>query len=145
MHINDTVQRLKTKYRTSDPYELADALGIIVLRENLGTIKGYYNKPYRMKQIHINQDLSRHEQQYTCAHELGHAVLHPDSNTSFLQEHTFFSIDKLEKEANAFAVDLLIDDSVLLEFCQCTTLQLARLLRYDEDLIKLRLEEWQKI
>lgn len=35
-----------------------DALKISVFFEEPGTINGYYNKPLRMKQIHINQDLN---------------------------------------------------------------------------------------
>ena len=48
----------KKKYCTSNPFELADALGILVIKEDLGSIEGYYNKQLRQKQIHINCNLS---------------------------------------------------------------------------------------
>ena len=48
-------------------------------------------------------------QRTVCAHELGHAVLHTHANTPFLRKNTFFSVDKLEIEANTFAALLLID------------------------------------
>jgi Zn-dependent peptidase ImmA (M78 family) len=52
---------------------------------------------------------------FVCAHELGHAVCHPHLNTPFLKAHTLFSTDKIEHEANAFAVELLMPDSIILE------------------------------
>ena len=49
----------------------------------------------------------------TCAHELGHSILHPNVNPPFLRKHTLFSIDKIERQANAFAVELLLPDEFL--------------------------------
>lgn len=68
---------------------------------------------YRQKFIHINQNLDENRKLFTMAHELGHAILHPKSNTAFLRERTLFSIDKLEVEANRFAAELLISDEDL--------------------------------
>lgn len=52
---------------------------------------------------------------FIAAHELGHAVQHPDTNTSFLKIHTLFSTEKIEVEANTFAVELLLPDDLFLE------------------------------
>ncbi len=60
--------------------------------------------------IHINSGLNEVDQCFTCAHELGHAVLHPKVNTPFLRRHTLQSIAKIEREANTLAVELLIPD-----------------------------------
>ena len=108
LNIKDTILHLINKYNTSDPFELADALKIAVFYENLGSINGYYNNPLRMKQIHINSSLNDQEAKYTCAHELGHAIMHPNASTPFLSSKTLLSIDKLEREANTFAVNLQI-------------------------------------
>lgn len=140
MDIRKQVQTLQRKYKTSNPFELAECLGIMVLFENLGSINGYYNKQLRMKQIHINYNLPEHMQLYTCAHELGHAIRHPDANTPFLRSNTLFSVDKLEIEANKFAVELLISNDILNEYKDCTIDQIARLLGYDKRLIELRLK-----
>lgn len=51
-----------------------------------------------------------------AAHELGHAIMHPDANTPFLRKCTGLLISKMEIEANKFAAELLIDDEVFLEF-----------------------------
>lgn len=95
-----------------------------------------------MKQIHINQNLSNRDAKFTCAHELGHAVLHPDASNPFLRSKTFLSVDKLEIEANCFAVDLLIPDETTIEIIdnQNATLEyLSRMLGYNQKLIELRL------
>lgn len=143
MNIKEIIYHLTQKYNTSNPFELADALKISVYYENLGTINGYYNKPLRMKQIHINSTLDKHMAEYTCAHELGHAVLHPNASTPFLRSKTMISVDKMEIEANTFAVNLLIPDKTILENCWYTTEQFSRLLGYDQALIELRLKTFQ--
>ena len=98
-----------------------------------------------MKQIHINQNLNECDAKFTCAHELGHAILHPNASTPFLRSKTFLSVDKLEIEANTFAVDLLIPDDTIVEIVEnrnYTTEQMARLLGYSQELIKLRMKEF---
>lgn len=142
-NLKDTILHLIKKYNTSDPYELADALNISVYFEELGTINGYYNKPLRMKQIHINQDLNDRDAKFTCAHELGHAVLHPDASTPFLRSKTFLSVDKLEIEANTFAINLLIPDETITEIIDnqnCTLEYMSRMLGYNQKLIELRMK-----
>lgn len=47
---------------------------------------------------------------------MGHSQLHPRVNTPFLREKTFLSIDRIEVEANTFAVELLIPDRAISEF-----------------------------
>lgn len=142
LNIKDIVFHLINKYNTSDPFELANALKIAVYHEELGSINGYYNNPLRMKQIHINSSLNKHDAQYTCAHELGHAVMHPNASTPFLRSKTLLSIDKLEIEANTFAVNLLIPDEIITENRNYTTEQLSRLLGYNQELINLRLKTY---
>lgn len=140
MDIRKKVTKLKNKYCTDDPYELASYLGISVFFEELGSINGYYNKQLRMKQIHININLPDHLKKYTCAHELGHALLHPNSNTPFLRNHTGLSITRMEIEADKFAVELLISENELTEHQDFTTDQLSRLFGYNTRLIKLRMK-----
>ena len=139
MNIRKRIVYLKRKYKTNNPFDISSNLGIGIFLENLGTIDGYYNKQLRMKQIHINQNLPEHMQLFTCAHELGHALLHPNANTPFLRKYTELSVDKLEVEANKFAVELLISDEILNEYREFTTEQLARLFGYHIKLIELRL------
>lgn len=55
-------------------------------------------------------------QRYTCVHELGHAVLHKSVPMPFLKRHTLFSVEKIERQANTFAVELLMPDNLLKEY-----------------------------
>lgn len=141
MSIKKKIAYIKKKYRTGNPFEIASCLGIKVIFEELGSINGYYNKQLRMKQIHINCNLPTHMQLFTCAHELGHALLHPNASTPFLRNSTLLSVDKLEIEANKFAMELLIDDALLEEHKDLTISQFARLFGYHEKLIELRLKQ----
>lgn len=103
----EIIAQLIRRYNTNDPYELADYLGIIVIREPLGQIYGYHNYVYRQHFIHINSALDDIHARFTAAHELGHVVLHPTINTSFLARFTFASGGRIERQANTFAVKLL--------------------------------------
>lgn len=125
--MNKLIFRLLRQHKTRNPIEIAENIGIIVSYESLGSINGYYNTAFRQKFIHINVNLPDYKKTFTAAHELGHALLHPKSNTPFLRENTFLSIDKLEIEANTFAINLLISDEDLEEYKEYTTKQLANI------------------
>ena len=133
MEIKQRVNRLCRKYGTRDPFELAERMNILVVREPLGSINGYYNQCYRQKFIHINEELEEYRQKFTCAHELGHAVLHPKANTPFLRDNTLFSVSRLARGANCFAAELLCPDEVLLEYPGYTVGELARILGIREE------------
>lgn len=138
--IINEVTKLKKKYGTNDPFEIAKAEKIIVLYEPLGSIRGYYNKYVRQKFIHINESLDETQRLVTCGHELGHAKIHPNANTPFFRNNTFYSVNKLERQANKFAGYLLIDfdmiDPYLLE--NCSYEQIAKILNLPVELIKIR-------
>lgn len=134
------VEKLVRKFGTRNPYKIAKEMNIVVIFEPLGEINGYFTTVFRQRQIHINCDLSEQQKLFTAAHELGHAVLHPKANTPFLKGSTFFSVNKLEKEANLFAISLLISDDDLKDANDCTLQQLSCIFGYPEELIKLRIK-----
>lgn len=138
--MKELINKLYKKYYTTNPIELAKCLNIKILFEELGSINGYYNTAFRQKFIHINSNLEEQKQKFTIAHELGHALLHPKANTHFLRENTLFSINKLEKEANLFAVNLLISDEDLREYQGFSISQLSSVFGIHEKLIELRLK-----
>lgn len=108
--ITRKVQKLIERYKTNCPFTLAENLGIVVIQENLGNTLGYYNRNFRIKIIHINENATEKQQAFICSHELGHAILHPDSNTPFLKKNTLFSTERIEVEANAFPISLLFTE-----------------------------------
>ena len=116
MDIKRTAEKLMRKYNTNDPFKLAESLNIIVKYDDLGNTWGYFITYKRIKIIHINNNLEEWLQRYTCAHELGHSILHKGVPTPFLKRHTLFSIDKIERQANTFAVELLMPDKVISQY-----------------------------
>lgn len=113
MAIKRMVSQLIRKHGTNNPFTIAAQKNILVLFEPLGGMMGYFNTYKRIPMIHINSDLSESDQRYTCAHEFGHAILHPKINTPFLRRHTLQSIDRIEREANMLAVELLVPDELI--------------------------------
>lgn len=143
MDIRKEVAYLKRYYKTDDPFDVIRAKNILLLYEELGLINGYYNFVLRQKQIHINCNLEGNQRIFTATHELGHAIMHPKANTPFLLANTYQSVDKLEIEANKFAVEFLITDETLYEYLkyqEYTLEQVSRLLGYQKELIELRLK-----
>lgn len=141
MDIKQFVRSLAAENGTFNPFEIAENKGIVIQMEPLGTIRGYYSKALRTKFIHINCDLDEYQQKFTCAHELGHALMHPDLSTPFLRESTLFSVDKLEVEANRFAACLCYPPNLLAEEYEgCTTAQIAEILNLPLPLIEYTLK-----
>jgi Zn-dependent peptidase ImmA (M78 family) len=115
--IKNKVNDLITKHQTDNPFDLASMMKISVIPWDLHEeIKGFYKYDKRNKYIFINDNLNEKTQRFVCSHELGHAILHPRANTPFLRSKTLFSIDKIEVEANTFAVELLLQDENLYEY-----------------------------
>ncbi|SDB97048.1 ImmA/IrrE family metallo-endopeptidase [Shouchella lonarensis] len=101
-----SVNTLTKKYGTSSPFKLARHLGIEVVFGKLGDKLGcYIHTPVPI--ILLNANVSDKQQVFACAHELGHVVLHQNINIKFLKQHTCVCIDKLEDEADYFALELL--------------------------------------
>ncbi|HWO95226.1 MAG TPA: ImmA/IrrE family metallo-endopeptidase [Bacillus sp. (in: firmicutes)] len=104
------IQNLINKYGTNCPFKIAKHLDIEIVYEDLGKVFGYFNQFCRVKIIHINEKATDYQKRFICAHELGHAIFHPDANTPFLKRNTLFSTDRIEVEANLFAVHLLFSE-----------------------------------
>lgn len=111
MWIKEKVNQLKERYKTDCPFQLAEHLKVHVMYHNLHPeINGYYKYDRRNQYIVINHNLGLNQQRVVCAHEVGHAILHPKVNTPFMNNNTFLSVRKIEREANRFAAELLIPD-----------------------------------
>ncbi|MBD2861638.1 ImmA/IrrE family metallo-endopeptidase [Paenibacillus oceani] len=115
MTIKEIVDKLIRKYGTRDPIKIAAMMGILIQFRNLKGVLGYYQTYRRIPVIHVAMGLPETLIAFIVAHELAHRILHPNVNVPFLRANTFHSIDKIERQANQFAVDLLIPDELLLE------------------------------
>ena len=142
MDIRKKVQQLIRRHGTNDPERLARTMGINVIYIDLGgSVYGTYLKYKRVKTILIDAERTpEHLRRFVLAHELGHAVCTPDANTSWISAYTLaLNTDRIEREANTFAVELLLPDDFVCENEGCSIYQLARLRGVPEKLAKLKM------
>lgn len=137
--VKKEINLLYKKYKTKNPYEIADAMGVIIHKQNLGKCtRGLYYYSRRIKQIIIHDDLPEWMEKFVLAHELGHLVMHPKYNAPFLQS-TLLTKDRYEIEANAFAAHLLISDKELEDLWEYSLDDLAMFYGLPREIIELRL------
>ena len=117
-------ESLVRKYKTRNPFRIAEEMGYVIIRSPLKGIRGFYQKISRRHVIYVSSELGDQEARFVCAHEIAHVLLHQGHNRIFTDINTYFVVDKLEIEANRFAVDLLYDDDDL-EFFLDHPIQLA--------------------
>lgn len=139
MDIKKKANTLVRKYGTRNPFEIAKHLNLILVRVPLmGKTRGFYQFFQRNNIIYIDEALPENEQMLVLAHELGHMLLHKKTNAIFLDSKTHLKTYKYEKEANTFAAELLIPDSLILENPEFTKSQLARLAGYNEMIMEFK-------
>jgi Zn-dependent peptidase ImmA (M78 family) len=138
--IKEIVKQLIKKHKSNDPFQIAKEKNIIILFAELGNTLGFYSSYKRVQFIHLNNQLDEMMQRFVCAHELGHAVLHPKSNTPFLRANTLFSVEKLELEANTFAVELLLPDDIITQYqnTELTIYDVAEIYSVPKELVYLK-------
>ena len=110
-------------HSTRDPFRLAERLGFYVRFISTKKQKGFCINILNNYFIYINENMSEQMQRMTCAHELGHILLHKDRLARDKQgrfrkivEMELFDItSRTEYEANLFAANLLIDEEELMK------------------------------
>lgn len=137
-NIKKIALHLIKKYNTQNPFKIADDLKIEYIIGPMGQYSGCYLYLKRHRCIFINEDLPENDRHFVMAHELGHALLHRKENCYFIRNKTFLSTSRIEKEANTFAAELLIPDSLIYENSGMTKNQLARLAGYNEKILDFK-------
>lgn len=125
-----------------DPVKIADHANIRIAILPLGEIAGNYKLIKRKRWIFVNDNIPTDSPlfQVVVAHELGHALLHRKENCAFIRNHTLLLTSGIEREANMFAANLLISDSMLQEYAGFTREQFCVCTGYPKELIDLRLK-----
>jgi Zn-dependent peptidase ImmA (M78 family) len=105
----ELAKRIVKTHGTNNPWRIASERKTKVLFEDLGKdIYGYFTCICRIPSIHINARLSEPVKLFVGGHEIGHDLMHKGISTPFLKRHTLFSVNKIERQANRFALHLMI-------------------------------------
>lgn len=142
MDVRKRARYLSKRYKSHNPFEIIENLNVILVFYPLEGVRGFYQYFQRNNIIYIDERLSEKEKLFVCAHELGHMFLHKKSNAIFMDSRTHFNTTKYEKEADTFAMELLISDEDIEENKDFTTEQMVRIFGYHKRLIELRLKHW---
>lgn len=135
--MRNLVERIMNKHGTNNPFTIAENENIIVRSAPLGKCHGYYLSIEGIRVIRYNSDDPEPVQRYTVAHELGHCFLHAEANF-FALKNTLFSSGWQERQADKFAIHLLITNDDLTENPQYTVDDWSKVLGIDRKLIELR-------
>lgn len=141
MDIKQKADSLARKYKTRNPFEILQGLNAILVFAPLIDTRAFYQYFQRNNIIYINENLPRHEQAFECAHEMGHMFLHKKTNTIYMDTRTELNTCRYEREADLFAMSLLVSDDMIAEYQQFSIDQISRALGYEKRLIELRLKQ----
>ena len=144
MNIKKKADELARRFQTRNPFEIIRGLNVILVFAPLIGTRAFYQYFQRNNIIYIDENLSRHEQMFECAHEMGHMFLHKKTNAIFMDTRTGLNTNRYEKEADTFAMDLLVGDNILAEYQEYSMEQLSRLLGYEQRLIEVRLKNFKR-
>lgn len=117
------VCQYRKKLKTNNPFDLLDAIGAVVKFSGAypaGGLRGYCTVLLKTKYCVISQNQPEEEQRVVAAHEAGHLILHQERlKAGALQDWDVYHAEGvMEREANLFAADFLIDDVDILEQVQ---------------------------
>lgn len=140
-YVKKKVLRYVRKYNTDNPFTIAKYLNIQVFFVPLGELSGYYKYIKHHRCIYINSDIEdENYKRLIMAHELGHAILHMKENCYFIKNKTLLSTSKIERDANKFAAELLLNDELINEYRNFTLYQIACCTGVDIKIVELKME-----
>lgn len=117
LRIAALAESLCGKYATRNPFEIAEADGVILrFCPEFQTLRGMYKVILGQRFVFLNGNMKRREARQVLAHELGHDALHREmARDSIVQDHFLLDMTlKPEYEANLFAAEMLYDDEKVL-------------------------------
>ena len=115
--ISKCATNLVRTYETTDPFKIAQYLGINLEYSELQNLKGFYIYMLRNRYIVINNNIDEISARIVCAHEIGHDRFHRGLGINMFEEEMCVSLKTTtpEIQANYFAAELLISDDKFLE------------------------------
>ena len=120
--IREIIQSIYDQYNEYDPFILAEKMNIKLVETDLLEAQGFYfpdpNYEKKSKSILLNENLSHYRKLLVFAHELGHAILHPEKDIAGLRQYTNAKTSHYEIEADFFAYELIfaqLQDEIYLQ------------------------------
>ena len=141
MDVKKQANKIARMFKSRDPLEIVRGLNVILVHYPLDGVRGFYQYFQRNNIIYLDERLSDPEQRFVLAHELGHMFLHKKANAIFMDTRTQLNGARYEREADLFAMELLLPDDLLSEYREMgySIDQISRVTGYDKRLIKLKL------
>lgn len=142
--IYDLVCKIKKQQCTSDPFELAEMLGIRIEYEKLNNVKGLYVSMIKHSFIVLNEDINEDDEKLVIYHEIGHHILHRHLATAPFQERQLLDTSsRTEMEANIFAANMIIEDEDVICYANqnCTSEFMAKSLMIPHELVLIKLKD----
>lgn len=129
--------------------EVAEQNGVNVIFADMGKFKdevaGFCD--FKSKRIYVNKENPRNRQMFTVAHELGHWMLHRAAFDVYPEKYPvlprFQNPDEsnaFEREANAFASELLVPEHLLKQVRGYSAAALAELFGVSRAMMEVRLK-----
>jgi len=107
--IEQKSNKLVKEYNTNNPFLLCSYKNILCLEQPLHEdINGFAVFYDDVWVITINKDLSKSAKDFTCAHELGHILLHKEYSNIYLNTKSHINRTDKDKDADIFSALLLI-------------------------------------
>lgn len=136
--IERNYEKLKNKYTLTSPEDLLKEADIdllpLPLDDNTG---GFTMTNNRCSTIVVNSNWDEHYIGFVILHEFSHLVLHGGSSTPYYRRiGAGRFIPKIENEANALAMKLLLDMQDSDDIKHLTKYQLLYYLGIDDDLLR---------
>lgn len=142
--INKFVEKQKRRFRTDNPFDIAEMLGIRVKYKSFGELKGMYLITERCPFIILNEDLDEVMERVVMFHELGHHFLHKHLIGQAFHEYTLYDMtSKPEMEANIYAASYMLSDNDVLNEIDygCTTQDVARSLCVPHEILLIKIKD----
>ncbi len=143
----ETAKKLVNKYKTRNPYRLAEELGIIILEQPFKKQKGMYKVIERNRFIFVKEDLHPVMKSIVLLHELGHDQLHRKEAMQIggFSEFNLFQMEDIrtEYEANIFAANVSLADEEILDLVYqgYDVASVAKILNSDINLVALKIAD----
>ncbi len=142
--IKETVRRVKLGSPDMNAYDILKKSNVTIgtFDTNVYDVlpKGCYYKFNGIKTVLTHPDLSYEGLNIVYTHELGHSLLHPNINTLFLERYDSNYVNRIEREANIFTAEFLLEGNIFKEYKGYTIAEIASIKNVSPELVALKYE-----